>query len=288
MSTDRDAHSHSPADERRDAGDRGGRTQAAGTDRLSRLRDLHGYEVADGYPDIRGWDVKTSDGATIGEVEDLIVDLQALRVRYVVVELARQFRNATHTASLGEAIRRASRRVAEAAADVGDAPQPDAGEGHTLIPVGGVRLDDRHDEVIVEHLTSEQVVGLPRYGGLALTDEYESAVRNRLFEDESTGLAGAAGAEGYEGTAYDDQRLFAGRRAPTDERRPEAVTGEAEVRVPVAREEIIVRAQGATDEPAAPAVPAEPRRERANADDVAGRVEGNPASRPGPGAIDRR
>jgi len=285
MSTDRDAHTHSPADDRRDAGDRSGRTRAAAPGRLSRLRDLQGYEVADGYPDIRGWDVKTSDGTTIGEVEDLIVDPQALRVRYVVVELARQFRNATHTASLGEAIRQASRRVAEAAADVGDAPEPDAGEGHTLIPVGGVRLDDRHDEVIVEQLTSEQVVGLPRYGGLALTDEYESAVRNRLFDDEAAGLAGTARPAGYEGDAYDDQRLFAGRRAPTDERRAEPVTGDEEVRVPVAREEIIVRAQGATEEPTAPA---EPRRERANVDDVARRVEGDPTSRSGSDATDRR
>jgi hypothetical protein len=189
MHRHRDAHRHPHA---RDRGGRPG-TEAAG--RLRRLHDLRDYEVADGYPDVRRWTVKTSDGTTIGEVEDLIVDTQALRVRYLVVELAGPFRNATHTASVGEAIRQAARRAAGAAADVAHAPPPDAGEGHTLLPVGGVRLDDARDEVVVEHLTSEQILGLPRYGGLALTDEYESAVRRRLFEGGTPELADAPRAD---------------------------------------------------------------------------------------------
>ena len=51
-----------------------------------------------------------------------------------------------------------------------------------------------------------------------------------LFDDEATGLAGTARPAGYEGDAYDDQRLFAGRRASSDERRAEPVTGDEEVR----------------------------------------------------------
>ncbi|HEY0778990.1 MAG TPA: PRC-barrel domain-containing protein, partial [Gemmatirosa sp.] len=56
---------------------------------LGRLNDLDEYKVADGYPDIRGWDVRTSDGSAVGKVGDLIVDTAALRVRYLDVEVDR-------------------------------------------------------------------------------------------------------------------------------------------------------------------------------------------------------
>src|SRR3954469_13698877 len=55
----------------------------------SRLQHLKGsdFEVADGQPDIRGWDVKDTNGKTIGEVDDLIFDERTLKVRYMVVGL---------------------------------------------------------------------------------------------------------------------------------------------------------------------------------------------------------
>ena len=53
---------------------------------LGRLRR---YKVADGDPDVRGWQVYGNDGQTIGQVDDLLVDPDALRVRYLQVRLAR-------------------------------------------------------------------------------------------------------------------------------------------------------------------------------------------------------
>jgi len=282
MKPDRDPNAEPPTGARRDV--RGGSRDAPATGRLERLRDLDDLEVADGYPDIRGWDVKTADGTKIGEVEDLVVDPRAMRVRYLVVELDAPFRNPTHTASVGEAIRQASRQSGRD--EPVDAARPDAGEGHTLIPVGGVRLDDANDEVVVERLTSEQIVGLPRYGGLALTDEYESAVRERLFE---SGAATAPRGDDYEHEVYDDQRLFAGRRPSPPDRPADAAAadrageqigeqiGEQEIRVPlmreevvtskhvVPREEIIVRTHTVTEERT---VEADLRRERADVDDA--------------------
>src|SRR5215217_5094991 len=54
-----------------------------------RLQELGGsdYEIVDGEPDIRGWDVKDASGQRIGEVDDLIFDTQALKVRYMKVDL---------------------------------------------------------------------------------------------------------------------------------------------------------------------------------------------------------
>src|SRR5215204_4390832 len=49
--------------------------------------DRSDFEIVKGEPDIRGWDVKNSTGLKIGEVEELIVDAQQKKVRYMVVDL---------------------------------------------------------------------------------------------------------------------------------------------------------------------------------------------------------
>jgi hypothetical protein len=51
---------------------------------LSRLAD---YEVADGYPDIRGWPVRGSNGLELGTVGELLVDTELLEVAAVDVHL---------------------------------------------------------------------------------------------------------------------------------------------------------------------------------------------------------
>ena len=42
--------------------------------RLYRMGDVSGYRIADGEPDIRGWDVRTMAGEEVGEVDDLLID----------------------------------------------------------------------------------------------------------------------------------------------------------------------------------------------------------------------
>ena len=175
---------------------------------LGRLNDLDEYKVADGYPDPRGWDVKTADGQTVGTVDDLIVDTAAMRVRYVSVE-----------------VNRSAGQLAADAATPGDQGT------HTLLPIGSVELDDAHDDVLVNGYSLDQVAGLPRYAG-AITRDYESSLVDRHRGRSGVGgaLAGAgaaiaAGAEkvkdavtgegrhhGYEHDDYDDQRLYARRR----------------------------------------------------------------------------
>ena len=58
------------------------------TDKQSnRLQKLKGsdYEIADGEPDIQGWDINDSAGNKIGKVDDLIFDTQSRKVRYIVL-----------------------------------------------------------------------------------------------------------------------------------------------------------------------------------------------------------
>src|SRR3954452_21519293 len=54
---------------------------------LRPLSELGSYTVEKGDQDPRGWTVVTGQGTRIGEVEDLIVDTQAMKVRYLVVDL---------------------------------------------------------------------------------------------------------------------------------------------------------------------------------------------------------
>ena len=86
--------------------------------RIVPLSALDDYEIADGYPEVRGWDVIDADGRSIGCVYDLLVDVEALRVRYLDVELRAKF--ATHEAD---------RRV--------------------LIPMESIDLDGTGDQVVL-------------------------------------------------------------------------------------------------------------------------------------------
>jgi PRC-barrel domain protein len=94
--------------------------------RIAPLSELDDYEVADGYPEIRGWEVRDSADRSIGRVHDLLVDVGALRVRYLDVELAPKFAGAE-----------ADRRV--------------------LIPVERVDLDGTGDQVLLPGIEASQV-----------------------------------------------------------------------------------------------------------------------------------
>jgi sporulation protein YlmC with PRC-barrel domain len=54
---------------------------------LISIDDLDGYTIADGEPDIRGWDVRTLNGREVGEIEDLLIDPERGEVVMLEVEL---------------------------------------------------------------------------------------------------------------------------------------------------------------------------------------------------------
>lgn len=112
-------------------------------DRLARLKELSGYKVADGDPDPRGWEVVAADGQRIGRVDDLIVDRDAERARYLDVRLAE-------------------------------------GDRHVLIPAQAVRVGDeeqRRRQVAVG-AGDEYFAGVTPYQGLPLTTEQEAEYRS--------------------------------------------------------------------------------------------------------------
>jgi sporulation protein YlmC with PRC-barrel domain len=78
----------------KDKGRGRGRSDAAGVGpylrkgvRLERLSALRNFKVADGEPDIRGWEVRTISGRQLGEVAELLVDTDAGEVVMLDVDV---------------------------------------------------------------------------------------------------------------------------------------------------------------------------------------------------------
>ena len=157
----------------------------------NRLQHLKGsnYEIADGQPDIRGWDVKDEAGKTFGEVKDLIFDTQSLKVRYMVVDL--------------------------------DDNDFDLDDREVLVPIGLGELHDKGDDVILPNVTAAQLASLPEYkdkDNVSTEDEY--AVRNVFAGVGAAGLGAAAATTGigedfYNHDYYNQDNLYKRRNALT-------------------------------------------------------------------------
>jgi photosynthetic reaction center H subunit len=216
--------------------------------RIAPLSALSDFEVAEGYPDIRGWRVDSADGQHVGKVHDLLIDIDQMRTRYLDVRLAR-----------------------EIAASPGDRD--------VLVPVGTAQLVDGSDVVRLP-LTAERVGLLPLYDHGPLTRVHELEVRRHFSLGEAAAAAATGAAVGagkrdfYEDEGYDDRRFFGARRRPLSDdelaaRRAAADRDvaardvadrelaerdirmrEGEIRVPVEKEESVVlkRGEGGHDE----------------------------------------
>lgn len=57
-------------------------------ERYARLNELGDYRVSEEDPDPRGWTVVDRSGQAIGRVDDLIVDTDAMKVRYLDVDVS--------------------------------------------------------------------------------------------------------------------------------------------------------------------------------------------------------
>lgn len=169
---------------------------------LRALSDLDDLDIADGEPDIRGWDVRDGQGTKIGEVDDLIIDLSAMKVRYMAVELDKDF------FSLDD-----ERRV--------------------LVPIGNAQLDDDEDDVIIP-ASRESLLAMPAYDDDTFGDDqsthdqfakpWQTAENTAgkvgdAVKDAGAGLAGAVGLGGstgasdvYKSKQFDDTNFFGSRR----------------------------------------------------------------------------
>lgn len=149
--------------------------------RLARLEDLDGYQVADGEPDPRGWDVRAANGRTIGRVDSLIADTGAMKVRYLDVALDKDALNLSE-------------------------------DRHVLIPIGGATLAEKEDVVGLPSLQSSRVAQLPpyRHTEISREDEY------RLMAQFDGRYISAPYADFYSHQHFNDQAFFGTRRRKKD------------------------------------------------------------------------
>lgn len=144
---------------------------------LRRLRDLTEFEVADSSSDVRGWSVRGADGRKFGEVAELIVEEEALKVRYLDIELDNSM-------------------------------QIDKRARHILLPVGVAALDEEADNVFVPALTLETVLEYPPYSEVQISREYEEAMLRAL----KLPLPAANSGSFYNQPSYDEQQFYQNRR----------------------------------------------------------------------------
>lgn len=153
-----------------------------------RLQELSksNYEIADGQPDIRGWDVKDANDKKIGEVDELIFDEQSRKVRYIVLDLE------------------------------GNVLDLDAHD--VLVPIGIAQLHDKGDNVILPGVTADQLRSLPEYDKESITGDLENKIRT-IFG----GIGGAALASGtgdndfYNHEHFNDDNLYGRRGKESDQ-----------------------------------------------------------------------
>jgi uncharacterized protein (TIGR02271 family) len=189
----------------------------------NRLEELGGsdFEIADGQPNIKGWDVKDENGQKIGEVDELLFDKQSLKVRYLIVDLE---------------------------GNVFDLDTRDV-----LVPIGIAQLHEKDDDVILPGVTAEHLRSLPDYDKDQLDGDFESKVRNTFA---GAGLTGAAVAgsqlpgsdDFYSHDHFNEDNLYRNRNRGTDEAsgnysddtRDRVTNTEENTTIPVIREDLEV------------------------------------------------
>jgi len=207
---------------------------------LRRLSDAN-LDVAENEPDVRGWDVISSDGDELGEVDDLIVDTAAMKVRYLEID----------------------------ADDVSD-----TGSDHGLfVPMESVDIDQERKRVMVrgtarsirdlvpadfasrfsagdrsEH--SDRAMGGRAMGSTSGTEEVERLTRaeEEVHVGKRAVQAGEVRVGKHVETSHVRENVTVARDKVTVERRPVTDAGasaeirasENEIRVPIMEEEVVV------------------------------------------------
>jgi uncharacterized protein (TIGR02271 family) len=206
--------------------------QKSGTTRVVPLDEMDDFKVADGEPDVRGWDVVGSDGRKIGEVDQLLIDRTAMKVRYLDVDMDD---------------------------DLIDVDE----DRHVLIPIGYARLDRNDDNVLIDSMASKQLIALPAYRRNTFNREYETDLRSRFDSDyDKAAVVDDDDDEYYEHEHYDEDRFYGeGKMTLSEEElavgKREARAGAVEVEkhvdtehvskeVPVMHEEVTIERRPAT------------------------------------------
>jgi hypothetical protein len=149
--------------------------------RIAPLGTLKKFEVEKNFRDPRGWDVLLGDGTKVGKVSELIVDVVALRTRYLEVTLDKKAIKFDHDRTV-------------------------------LVPVGAARMESDKDFVVLDSMEVRQLNALPPYDRHELTREYENAVLAGFGATDNTTEFNPREDMFYQNRSFDDSRFDTARR----------------------------------------------------------------------------
>lgn len=150
--------------------------------RSNHLRELGGsdFEIVDGQPNIKGWEVFGPEGQDLGEVSELLFDESSRKVRYIVLDLAENDWNLE--------------------------------ERDVLIPIGLAELDVERDEVVLPLVTPEQLAALPDYSKADISLETEMNIRSIFMNADP--VSSASFQDNFYGhDHFDEERLYSRRKS---------------------------------------------------------------------------
>lgn len=147
---------------------------------LKRLKEIEDeYEVADKHLDVRGWLVLGNRGESIGKINELIVDTEAMKVRYLDV-------------------------------DVDNSLTGEKENRHVLIPIGVASIDQKDDKVLIPNLDRSMVMKCPSYSGETVTRDYEHTLLTTLSPDYN--MRSANQENFYNQESFDDNKFYGERK----------------------------------------------------------------------------
>jgi sporulation protein YlmC with PRC-barrel domain len=142
--------------------------------KLFRLNELSDYKVASDDPDVKGWDVKDTDGKTIGKVDNLLVNKEIQKVVYLEVEADSSIIDARHDTldkSSGEGIHRFENKE---------------GENHLIIPIGMARINEDENYVFTNELDHKTFAKTNRFKkGSTIDADYEHYILGHYTGDKT-------------------------------------------------------------------------------------------------------
>lgn len=137
---------------------------------LFRLGELNDYKVAGNDPDVRDWALLDRNNEKLGTINELIVDPDQEKVRYLDVIPTKGIREKENE--------------------------------HLLIPVGIARVNEDKHTVMVDMLDKNELASFPAYQGDEITRDYEATLIDRI-----NGIGGGSYPRNP-ATAFYDNQLF--------------------------------------------------------------------------------
>lgn len=189
---------------------------------LQPLSELSNYKIEKGDPDPRGYTVIANDGTVIGEVDDLLVDTQAMKVEYLVVEPN------SETTGRGDAA------------------------GAVLLPVHEVDVRANARQVVAPRFTGhETAYARPAGSHARASTDHDRRTLTRTEEELQIGKREVSRGEARVGkhveTEHVSEPITRRREEVVVERRPveagaraDASISDDEIRVPLMEEEVVV------------------------------------------------